>query len=106
MTIFAGKSWTEILINRWRAKATLGALLRRADDHFLDDIGVEREDLRRAFGQWQDEARDRWGGRLWRFRAPFPAAIVRSSGSLALPTTFARSRTHRPSHGRSACTAR
>ena len=106
MTIIAGKSWTEFLINRWRARATLGALLRRADDHFLDDIGIEREDLRRAFGQWRDELPDHRGRGLWRFSGAFPAAIGRSAGVLALPAIFARSPTRRPSHGRSACIAR
>lgn len=104
MTIFAGRSWTEFLINRWRAKASLNALLRRPDDHLLDDIGITRDELRSMLGQWTDEARDRRDRGLWRLSVP--AAMGRSAGVLALPAIFARSPTRRPSHGRSACSVR
>ncbi len=55
MTIFAGTNWIARMINRWRARQSMGALLRRMDDHTLDDIGVTRDDLRRAFGAWRNE---------------------------------------------------
>ena len=87
MKIFAGKNWTERLINRWHARAALGALLRRADDRFLDDIGVEREDLRRAFGQWKDDAPERHDQVRWRDSASAPMAG--SAAVLTVPTAFA-----------------
>jgi uncharacterized protein YjiS (DUF1127 family) len=55
MTLFAGTTLIARIINRWRARQSMDALLRRMDDRYLDDIGVTRADLRRAFGDWRHE---------------------------------------------------
>lgn len=56
MTILAGTSWIERLINRHRARRVLGAQLLRHDDRMLADIGLTRDDLGREIGSWQDRA--------------------------------------------------
>ena len=104
MKIFAGKNWAERLINRWQARAALGALLRRADDRFLDDIGVEREDLRRAFGQWKNEGLGRHDHSLWRVSPPIP--MGGPTAALTVPTVFAHCLTPRVPNGSPACPVR
>jgi len=99
MTIFAGSNWIARMLNRWRARQSVGALLRRMDDHHLDDIGVTRDELNRSFGRWQRDRSDPGiapRGSLPAGRAadaPAPAlmpAWLSAAGILALPTAMAR----------------
>lgn len=39
-------SYLNAVLNRFWAKRSIGALLKRVDDHLLTDIGVTRADLR------------------------------------------------------------
>lgn len=43
---------------RWRARQearkSIGHLLKRRDDHLLNDIGLTRQDLREMLDQWED----------------------------------------------------
>lgn len=56
MTILAGKTLIERLINRFRARQSLGAALQRLDDRMLEDMGLARGDLNREIGTWLDRA--------------------------------------------------
>lgn len=56
MTILAGTNWIERLINRFRARQSLGAALLRQDDRMLDDIGLTRGDLSREIGSLRQRA--------------------------------------------------
>ncbi|MCU9849220.1 hypothetical protein OEZ60_14545 [Defluviimonas sp. WL0024] len=38
--------------DRRAARARIRALLRRGDDHLIDDMGLTRDDLRARFGCW------------------------------------------------------
>lgn len=58
------------LIRRWvcrrdrqRARKPIGHLLKRSDDHLLEDIGLTRQDLRNLLERWDDCACE---GRLTR----------------------------------------
>lgn len=48
MTLIAGKTALARIVAKWQARRTLGALLSRMDDHLLDDIGLTRDEVRRA----------------------------------------------------------
>lgn len=104
MTILAGTTWIARMINRWRAHRSMGALLRRMDDHHLDDIGITRNDLRRAFGAWHTD-------RTWTAAPADMAATSLSAGAFAaaaMPTLLAmagRSRSRSQAHGPAACSA-
>ena len=39
---------------RRRREAPAEWMLRRADDHWLNDIGLTRDDLRRLLDRWDD----------------------------------------------------
>lgn len=54
MTILAGTTKIERLINRIRARHALGAGLLRQDDRMLEDIGLTRGSLSREIGTWQE----------------------------------------------------
>ncbi len=104
MTILAGTTWIARMINRWRAQDSMGALLRRMDDHHLDDIGVTRGDLQRAFGEWPHD-------RTWITAQARVASASFSRGAVAaaaMPTLLAiagRSRNRSQAHGHAACSA-
>ena len=49
------------LIRRWvrwrdrqQARKSIGHLLKRSDDHLLEDIGLTRQDLRNLLERWDD----------------------------------------------------
>lgn len=56
MTILAGKTLIERLINRFRVRQSLGAELLRHDDRMLNDIGLTRGNLSHEIGTWQERA--------------------------------------------------
>jgi uncharacterized protein YjiS (DUF1127 family) len=58
------------IVRRYLLQQSLGALLRRADDHLLDDIGLTREDVRLLLARAQTpSARSARPARMVRQRA-------------------------------------
>lgn len=88
MTIFAGTTLIAQMINRWRAHQSMAALVRRRDDHFLDDIGVTRDELNQSFGSWRRQMTSPAAGRGGVLPAR-TAAIAPGRAALAVARMFA-----------------
>lgn len=104
MTILAGTTRIARMINRWRAHRSMDAILRRMDDHHLDDIGITRNDLRRAFGDWQQD-RTRIAAQAGVAFQSFPGGAVAAAAMPALMAIAGRSRTRSQAHGPEVCSA-